>query len=178
MKRLLAWLMLTTLPATAAAQTRPPALVQMQNGQPRAVTPVSQVDTSGNVIGGPDAPLTVNNQCRVVTTDSTSTAGTYAPFDCTRNNKQKVANATQNLATAQVSVGTTAVQVAAARELRQKVTVSVGAANTCAFGNTVVTTTTGFALQPVAGATLTLDSSAALFAVCSATTTINVLEQF
>lgn len=82
------------------------------------------------------------------------------------------------LATGQVSVGTTATLVAAARTGRQKITVSVGAANTCAFGNSGVTLTTGFPLQPTAGASLTLDTAAATYAVCSATTTISYVEPY
>lgn len=83
-----------------------------------------------------------------------------------------------NIVTAQTSVTTTATLVAAARATRQRVTFSVGAANTCAFGNSGVTTTTGFPLQPTVGATLTIQTTAAIYAVCSATTTISVLDQY
>jgi hypothetical protein len=82
------------------------------------------------------------------------------------------------IATGQVSVGTTSTQIAAARTGRQRITMNVGAANACAFGNTGVTTTTGFALQPVAGASVTLDTAAAIFAACSATTTVSFIEQY
>ncbi|WP_404480054.1 hypothetical protein [Novosphingobium sp. BL-52-GroH] len=78
----------------------------------------------------------------------------------------------------QVSVGTSSTLVAAARAGRGKIILGVGAANTCAFGNTGVTTTTGYPLQPIAGASLTLDSSAAIYAACSATTTVSFLEQY
>lgn len=80
------------------------------------------------------------------------------------------------LATVQVSVGTTATQVVAARTGRHSVTISVGAANACYYGNAGVTATTGFAIQPVAGASRTLPYSGALFMVCSATTTISADE--
>lgn len=83
-----------------------------------------------------------------------------------------------SIATAQVSVGTTSTLVVAARTGRQSVTLSISAANTCAFGNTGVTTTTGFPLQPVAGGTITLPTAAAIYAACSATTTVNELENF
>jgi hypothetical protein len=83
-----------------------------------------------------------------------------------------------SVATGQVSVTTTSTQVVAARTGRQKLILSVGAANTCAFGNTGVTTTTGFPLQPTAGASVTLDTGAAIFAACSATTTISYIEEF
>jgi len=83
-----------------------------------------------------------------------------------------------SLATGQVSVGTSSTLVAAARAGRAKITMSVGAANTCAFGNTGVTTMTGFPLQPTAGVSVTLDTAAALYAACSATTTISYIEQY
>ncbi|WP_311271073.1 hypothetical protein [Sphingobium sp. WCS2017Hpa-17] len=83
-----------------------------------------------------------------------------------------------SLATGQVSVTTSSTLVAAARTGRNKITMSVGAANTCAFGNTGVTTTTGFPLAPTVGASLTLDTAAAIYAVCSATTTISFIEQY
>lgn len=82
------------------------------------------------------------------------------------------------LATNQISVATTSTLVVAARTTRQRVTLNVGAANTCAFGNTGVTTTTGFVLQPVAGASVTLDTAAAVYAACSATTTVSYIEQY
>jgi hypothetical protein len=83
-----------------------------------------------------------------------------------------------SVATGQVTVGTTATLVAAQRSGRQKITLSIGAANTCAFGNNGVTATTGFPLQPVAGATITIDTNAAIYAVCSATTTVSAIELY
>lgn len=106
-------------------------------------------------------------------------AGTSGPLPAGTNTIGGVVpRGTGTLATGQVSVSTTSTQVVAARANRATVTMSVGAANACAFGNTGVTTTTGFPLQPVAGATLSLDTSAAVFAVCSAATTISFVEQF
>jgi hypothetical protein len=85
-----------------------------------------------------------------------------------------VARGASTLTSGQVSVGTTSTLVAAARTGRARITVSVGAANTCAFsGTSGVTLTTGFALQPVAGASRPWEYSGALYAVCSATTTIS-----
>ena len=80
-----------------------------------------------------------------------------------------------SLATGQASVGTTSTLVAAASPTRKRIVLTVGAANACAFGNAGVTTTTGFPLQPVAGATLTLDTTAAVYAACSATTTVSFI---
>lgn len=79
--------------------------------------------------------------------------------------------------TKQVSVGTGATLIAAAQPARYRIIFAVGAANACAFGGAGVTLTTGFALQPTAGATLTLQTNADVYAVCSAATTISVLEE-
>lgn len=76
----------------------------------------------------------------------------------------------------QVSVTTSATLVRSATATRTQIIFSVGAANTCYFGPSTVTTANGFPLQPVAGATLTLDTSAAVYAVCSATTVISYIE--
>lgn len=89
-----------------------------------------------------------------------------------------IGGAAGQIATAQVSVGTSAVQVAGARDGRTRVMFSVGSANTCYFGPAGVTSATGFALAPTAGAALMLDTSGPVFAVCSATTTVSVLELF
>lgn len=82
------------------------------------------------------------------------------------------------IATGQVSIGTGSTLLVAARTARARVTISVGAANTCAFGNTGVTATTGFPLQPVAGASVTLDTAAAIYGACSAATTVSYVELF
>lgn len=89
-----------------------------------------------------------------------------------------VTRAPTSVSTTQVSVGTTATQVVAARVGRGRVTLNVGSANTCAFGNAGVTLSTGYPLQPVAGSSLVLESGAAVFAVCSATTTVGAIETF
>jgi hypothetical protein len=89
-----------------------------------------------------------------------------------------VAIGASRLATGQVSVTTAPTLVAAARPGRFRVLVTVTAANTCAFGNAGVTTATGFPLQPVAGATVTLNTSADVYAACSATTTVGYVEEF
>lgn len=78
------------------------------------------------------------------------------------------------LATAQVTVGTSAVVATAARPGRQKVTLT----STAAFyvGGAGVTAATGF-LVP-AGAAVTLDTAAAVYAVAAAAGTVSVLELF
>lgn len=83
-----------------------------------------------------------------------------------------------NLAASQVVVSTTAVQVAAARSTRPRVTLSIGAANNCAVGPAGVTLATGYRLTAVVGASLTLESSAAVFMVCDVSTTVSVIEPF
>lgn len=80
--------------------------------------------------------------------------------------------------TNQVSVGTTATLVAAARAGRAKITVSIGAANNCAFGPAGVTLTNGYPLQPVAGANMPFETGAAVYGICSATTTVSSAEVF
>ena len=83
-----------------------------------------------------------------------------------------------NMAAGQVAVGTTATLVAAQRDTRNEVVVAVGAANACTVGGPGVTLTTGFAIQPVAGASVPIRSRAAIYMVCSAATTVSVLDAF
>jgi hypothetical protein len=82
------------------------------------------------------------------------------------------------LNTAQVAVGTSATLIAAARAGRQKLLLTLGAANDCYLGVSGVTTTTGFRVKGVDGATATLDTAAAVYGVCAAATTISYLEEF
>lgn len=86
--------------------------------------------------------------------------------------------AAPNLSATQVAVGTTPTLVAVQRDTRQDVTVSVGAANSCAVGGPTVTLATGFALQPVAGASVPIRSRSAVYMACSAATTVSVLDVF
>lgn len=78
----------------------------------------------------------------------------------------------------QVSIGTSPTLVIAARTTRKLLTITTTAANTCAFGKAGVTLSTGFVLQPVAGATLTLPFSGALYGTCTAATTVALVEIF
>lgn len=93
-------------------------------------------------------------------------------------NASSISKGSASLATGQISIGTSSTLLVAARTGRAKLIASVGAANTCAFGTNGVTTTTGFPLQPTAGASLMLDTAAAVYAACSATTTVSYIEQF
>lgn len=87
-----------------------------------------------------------------------------------------VARGSAAIATGQVLVGTTATLIAAARTLRQRITVTVTTAVGCAFGNSGVTLTTGYPLAAVAGASDTTDTTAALYGVCASTATVGYKE--
>lgn len=164
-----------------------------------AGSPNAQVVSVQGVSGGTPQPTTVTNTPTVnlgtistVSTEATQlavsaklpaslgakTGATSLSVVPASDGFSVVSRGGASLATGQVSIATTSTLLVAARATRQRVTISVGAANTCAFGNTGVTTTTGFPLQPVAGATMTLDTGAALFAACSATTTVSYVELF
>jgi hypothetical protein len=82
------------------------------------------------------------------------------------------------LATGQVSVGTSATLIAAARTGRQKIGVTVTTAVQCAFGNPGVTLTTGWPLAAVAYASDSWDTTAALYGVCASTATVGFREQY
>ncbi len=83
-----------------------------------------------------------------------------------------------SIATGQVTVGTTATQIVAARALRQKVGVTVTTAVQCAFGNPGVTLATGWPLAAVAYASDNWDTAGALFGVCASTATVGYREQY
>lgn len=85
-----------------------------------------------------------------------------------------------NLATAQVSVTTGNISVAAARTGRRAVTVT-GITGTSAIycGNTGVTTSTGTYLAGTVGSSITLNTTAAIFCTVAVTTqTVTVAETF
>lgn len=152
MKQGIAIAALAIMAVPASAQTTGPLTARENTPQVQASTTVTSTDGNNRTLSVPVTSLVGATQPRALGAGS--------------------------IATAQVSAGTGATLIAAARATRSQITVSVGAANTCAFGNTGVTPTTGFPLQPTAGAALTMHTTAAIYAVCSATTTINVLEQF
>ena len=83
-----------------------------------------------------------------------------------------------NIATGQVSVGTTATLIAAARSGRGDISLALSAANSCYIGSNGVTTTTGFPLQPTIGFSSKFTTYAAIYAVCSTTTTVSWLETY
>lgn len=101
------------------------------------------------------------------------TPGGYIPMPGDASGAYVVAKGSATLATGQISVGTTATLVRGADTGRTSITVIIGAANACAFGNSGVTLTTGYALPATVGVTDTTATSAALYGVCSATTTVS-----
>lgn len=91
----------------------------------------------------------------------------------------RAAGGASSIGTTQVAIGTTATPLAPARAGRTQIIVTVDAAVRCAFGPAGVTLATGFPLQPVAGATLTLSASAAVFGICAtAATNVGYIEAF
>ncbi len=82
------------------------------------------------------------------------------------------------IATAQISVGTTATLVAAARAGRQKITFTSTTAVAFYYGAAGVTTTTGAFVAAAAGASITLDFAGALYVVGASVFTGTVTELF
>lgn len=76
------------------------------------------------------------------------------------------------IVTGQLSVGTTATLVAAARAGRQRMGVTVVGAVQCAFGPAGITLSTGWPLAAVAYAADSWDTAAALYGVCASATTV------
>lgn len=81
-----------------------------------------------------------------------------------------------SIATGQVSVTTSSTLVVAARTARQKVTITPTSSTVFYVGNAGVTTTTG--LYVAAGAAITLDTSAAIYAVGASALTVSFVEYF
>lgn len=82
------------------------------------------------------------------------------------------------IATAQVAVSTAATLVAAARAGRQAVTITSTSAVVFYVGVTGVTTATGHYVAAAAGASITIPTAAAVYAVGASALTVTVLETF
>lgn len=82
------------------------------------------------------------------------------------------------IATGQVAAGTTAVRVVDARIGRSSVDVTVDGAVKCYLGGPTVTTTTGFPLQAVAGATKTIANTAPVWIVCASAVTVGFMDNY
>lgn len=83
---------------------------------------------------------------------------------------------TASIATGQVAVGTTSTLVVAGRALRQKVTLSPTSSVVYYVGNNGVTTSNG--LYVAAGGVLTLDTTAAVYAIGASALTVSFVEYF
>lgn len=81
-----------------------------------------------------------------------------------------------SMATKQITLGATAVEVVPARAGRRKVTISSAAGDSYFFGNSGVTATTGFLMAN--GGAHTLDTAAAVFAGGQAGKILSVVEHF
>jgi len=82
----------------------------------------------------------------------------------------------ESMATGQVAVTTSATLVVAARTGRQKVTLSSTTAVVFYVGNIGVTSATGLYVAAAAGASITLDTAAAVYAVGASAVTISYIE--
>lgn len=119
--------------------------------------------------------------CQATSAAITPTTGQQAAVDCDLNNNLLVSSGgAPNIATAQVSVTTGNITVAAARALRRAVTITNVTGTSAAFcGVTGVTTSTGTYLGGTAGSSITLNTTAAIFCTVAATTqTVSVAETF
>lgn len=83
-----------------------------------------------------------------------------------------------SIATGQVSVGTSSTLIAAARTGRQAITVVSTTALVFYVGNTGVTTATGQYVAAAAGASITINTSAAIYGVAAAPVTVSYMEAF
>lgn len=86
--------------------------------------------------------------------------------------------AASNIATAQVPVTTSATLVAAARAGRTSVTITSTSAVIFYVGATGVTASTGHYVAGVAGASVTISTQAAIYAVGASNLTVSVLEVY
>lgn len=82
------------------------------------------------------------------------------------------------IATGQVAVTTSATLVAAARAGRKSITISSTSAVVFYVGAAGVTTGTGLYVAGAAGATVTLDTSAAVYAIGASAVTLSYLENY
>lgn len=94
------------------------------------------------------------------------------------NGTYMVSKGSGTIATAQVSVGTTSTQVVAARAGRGSVKITNLGTTDVFIGVTGVTTTTGDILPGTKGASITIPTNAAVFAVAATAQTVSVMEVF
>lgn len=119
--------------------------------------------------------------CQATTAAVNPTTGQQAACSTDTNNNLLVSSGgAPNIATAQVSVTTGNITVAAARALRRSVKITnVTGTSAIYCGNTGVATTTGDYLGATAGSNLVFNTTAAVFCtVASVTQTVSVVETF
>lgn len=153
-------LITTQLATTATNQTATQA----------PVAPATATATKSDLIG-----------CQATSAAVSPTTGQQGAVPCDLNQNILVsAGGAPNLATAQVSVTTGNISVAALRALRRAVTITnVTGTSAIYCGNTGVSTSTGTYLGSTAGSSITLNTTAAVFCTVAATTqTVTVVETY
>lgn len=83
-----------------------------------------------------------------------------------------------SIATGQVAVGTSATLVAAARATRQAITIVSASAVVFYVGNTGVTAANGQYVAAAAGASITINTTAAIYAVGASAVTVSYMETY
>lgn len=170
-----------TLPlAYPAGSTQPPTVdingnmclssPSSQSATQAPVAPATATATKSDLIGAQATTVAVN-----------PTNGQQGALSSDTNNNLLVSSGgAPNLATAQVSVTTGNISVAAVRALRRSVTITNVTGTSAAFcGNTGVSASTGTYLGGTAGSSITLNTTAAIFCTVAATTqTVTVAETY
>lgn len=147
-----------------------PGLLSAASATLAPVAPATATATKSNLAG-----------CQATSAAINPTTGQQAAINCDLNNNVLVSSGgAPNLATAQVSVTTGNITVAAARALRRAVTITnVTGTSAIYCGNTGVTTSTGMYLGATAGSSITLNTTAGIFCTVAATTqTVTVAETY
>ena len=160
--------------ALAALATASPAMAQVSNTR-----------IVGRAADGTDRPILATSDGKLMTTGNGATgpapaASSTSVTPASDGGAFPVARrGAPSIATGQVSVGTSATLVVAARTNRQNVGVSVTQAVQCAFGGPGVTLATGWPLPPTAYTSDNWDTASAVYAVCAtAATNVAYREQF
>lgn len=146
------------------------ALASNQTATQAPVAPATATATKSDLVG-----------CQATSAAINPTTGQQAAIDCDLNNNILVsAGGAPNIATAQVSVTTGNISVAALRALRRAITITnVTGTSAIYCGNTGVSTSTGTYLGASAGSAITLNTTAAVFCTVAATTqTVTVVETY
>lgn len=131
------------------------------------------VQVAGDAQSAASVGLTVNAQNQVYD------GGSYYRMRGDANGAYAVSKGSGTIATAQVSVATTSTQVVAARAGRGSVKITNLGTTDVFIGNTGVTTATGDLLPGTKGASITIPTNAAVFAVASgAAQNVSVMEVY